>query len=220
LFVYLTENAPFPAVEQADEDGILAIGGDLSPARLLSAYRGGIFPWFSDDEPIIWWAPDPRFILKPDRLHISKNLQRVIRSKQFHTTRDHDFEAVITACRHIPRPDQPGTWITQEMQAAYIELHKAGHAHSIEVWQDSALVGGLYGVVAGGCFCGESMFATVSNASKIALVALADHLKQQGFLMIDSQVHNDHMERMGAELTPRHQFMQRLKQCLELDVHW
>jgi leucyl/phenylalanyl-tRNA--protein transferase len=220
VYIYLSDDDPFPPINEADADGILAIGGDLSTTRLLSAYRNGIFPWFSDDEPIIWWAPDPRFVLLPDRLHISKNMQRVLRSDTFRTTRDQDFQAVITACRHMPRPDQPGTWITEDMQAAYIALHEAGHAHSIEVWQDDALVGGLYGVVAGGCFCGESMFATVSNASKVALVALVAHLKQQGFHMIDSQVHNDHMESMGAEIIPRVQFMQRLNHCLELDVHW
>ena len=220
MYTFLTDAITFPAVEHADDHGILAIGGDLSPPRLIKAYQSGIFPWFSDDEPIIWWAPNPRFVLFPENLHISKTMQRLIRSGKFETTLDQDFAAVIKSCRHTPRPGQPGTWITPEMQAAYCDLHAQGYAHSVEVRENGNLVGGLYGVVVGGCFCGESMFSTVSNASKVALIKLVEHLTTRGFMMIDSQVFNDHMESMGAEEIPREQFMQRLQECLASDAHW
>jgi leucyl/phenylalanyl-tRNA--protein transferase len=220
LYTFLSNKISFPPVERADHEGILAIGGDLSPSRLLTAYKSGIFPWFSDDEPIIWWAPDPRFVLIPEKLHVSKNMHKLVKSGKFKTTRDHDFISVIKACRTTPRPNQPGTWITEQMQNAYIELHKQGRAHSIETWHDNKLVGGLYGVVVGSCFCGESMFALESNASKVALIALVNHLTKQGFTMIDSQVHNDHMESMGAELIPRSDFMQQLNLCLNKTPKW
>jgi leucyl/phenylalanyl-tRNA--protein transferase len=197
----------FPPVESADADGVLAIGGDLRVERLLLAYRSGIFPWYEEGQPIIWWAPDPRFVLFPDRLRISKSMQRILRSGRFHSTWDEAFPVVIQHCRHIPRADQNGTWITPQMEAAYGELHHAGHAHSIEVWQDSELVGGLYGVIVGRCFCGESMFASVPNASKYALIKLVELLKAKGIDLIDSQVANPHMTRMGAELIPRSEYL-------------
>jgi len=221
MFRILTEALAFPSVDLADPDGILALAGDLRPERLMLAYRSGIFPWYSDDEPIIWWAPDPRFVLFPDQLCISKSMQRIVRSNWFRATRDAAFEQVIHHCRHSPRPGQPGTWITDAMEQAYIALHRAGHAHSVEVWTaDDELVGGLYGVVVGSCFCGESMFSRKANASKYALVKLVEHLTLQGFRMIDSQVHNDHMAGLGAEEIPRTRYMELLGECLNDDVLW
>jgi leucyl/phenylalanyl-tRNA--protein transferase len=207
MFICDPDRLHFPPVEHADADGILAIGGDLRVERLLLAYHSGIFPWYEEGQPIIWWAPDPRFVLYPDRLRISKSMQRVVRSNRFSSTWDKAFSAVIQHCRHIPRSGQSGTWITPQMEAAYGELHKAGHAHSVEVWQDGELVGGLYGVIVGRCFCGESMFTSVPNASKYALIKLVEHLKTKGIELIDSQVANPHMTRMGAELIPRSQYL-------------
>ena len=207
MFICDPDRLHFPPVEHADTDGILAIGGDLRVERLLLAYRSGIFPWYEEGQPIIWWAPDPRFVLYPDRLRISKSMQRVVRSTRFSSTWDKAFSAVIQHCRHIPRAGQSGTWITPQMEAAYGELHKAGHAHSVEVWQDGELVGGLYGVIVGRCFCGESMFTSVPNASKYALIKLVEHLKTKGIELIDSQVANPHMTRMGAELIPCAQYL-------------
>ena len=201
----------FPPLESADDDGLLAIGGDLRAERLLLAYRSGIFPWYSEGQPVIWWSPDPRFVLFPDRLRISKSMQRILRSDCFHSTWDRDFPAVINRCRHAPRAGQSGTWITDEMEAAYCELHRAGHAHSVEVWQADKLVGGLYGVLVGRCFCGESMFSHASNASKYALIQLVERLKTHGIELIDSQVPNPHMESMGAELIPRSEYLTYLQ---------
>ncbi len=198
----------FPPVEDADEDGILALGGDLRVERLLLAYRSGIFPWYEKGQPIIWWSPTPRFVLFPHRLHVSKSMQRVWRSGRFHSTWNKAFPSVIRHCRHIPRTEESGTWITAEMEAAYIELHRAGHAHSVEVWENDELVGGLYGVMAGPrCFCGESMFSCTSNASKYALIQLVEHLRERGVEIIDSQIPNPHMESMGAELIPRSEYL-------------
>jgi leucyl/phenylalanyl-tRNA--protein transferase len=214
MFICDPDVLHFPPVDTADDDGVLAIGGDLRVERLLLAYRSGIFPWYSEGQPIIWWAPDPRFVLFPERLHISKSMQRIMRSDRFCSTWDADFPAVIQHCRHSPRSGQPGTWITPQMEAAYGELHQAGHAHSVEVWQSNELVGGLYGVIVGRCFCGESMFSSIPNASKYALIKLVEQLKSRGIDLIDSQVANPHMTSMGAELIPRSHYLTYLNEFL------
>lgn len=211
MFVCHPHSLGFPPVEEAGEEGILAVGGNLSVERLLLAYRSGIFPWYDEHSPIIWWSPDPRFVLFPEKLKISKSMQRIVRSGRFRSTWDEDFSAVIHHCRHVRGPGRTGTWITPEMEAAYIELHRAGHAHSVEVWQEDQLVGGLYGVIAGRCFCGESMFSTVSNASKYALIKLTEHVTARGVSLIDSQVPNDHMISLGAELIPRSEYLPYLQ---------
>ena len=207
MFVCEPDRLCFPPIENADDDGILAIGGDLSVERLLLAYRSGIFPWYEEGQPIIWWSPDPRFVLFPDRLRVSKSMQRILRSDRFRNTWDEDFPTVIKYCRHIPRDDQDGTWITPQMDIAYCALHEEGHAHSVEVWQGDELVGGLYGGIVGRWFCGESMFSTVPNASKFALIKLAESLESKGIEIIDSQVSNPHMTSMGAELIPRARYL-------------
>ncbi|WP_421763054.1 leucyl/phenylalanyl-tRNA--protein transferase [Ekhidna sp.] len=202
----LTDDIIFPPVDGA-EDGIVAVGGDLLPERLLLAYKLGIFPWYSEDEPIIWWSPDPRFVLFPERLHISKSMRRVINSDVLKVTFNQDFEGVIAACKKMPREGQQGTWITDEMELAYIRLHELGHAQSIEVWKENELVGGMYGVDLGSVFCGESMFSTVSNASKLALITFIKKFKQDGGKLFDCQVHSEHMVTMGAEEISRKEYL-------------
>jgi leucyl/phenylalanyl-tRNA--protein transferase len=187
----------FPDPALADDDGLLAIGGDLSAERLMLAYQNGIFPWFSDDDPICWYAPHKRCVIYPERLKISKSMKQVIRNGSFKVTANQAFEKVIVNCAKTPRKDQPGTWITKEMQDAYINLHQLGWAHSIEVWQNESLVGGLYGIAIGKVFCGESMFSLVSNASKTALIFLC---QQFNFDLIDCQLPNDHLLSLGAEM--------------------
>jgi len=216
MIFQLTDELIFPPVEQATEEGILAVYGDLSVERLLLAYRQGIFPWFSEGEPIIWWSPDPRMVLFPDKLHVSKSLQRLVAGKRFQVTFDQCFSEVIRQCAKAPRNDQPGTWITKEMMTAYGRLHEKGHAHSVEVWQQDQLVGGLYGVTVGACFCGESMFSQVSNASKVALVHLVKRLQQQQFQLIDCQMHTPHLESLGAELLPRSQYIELLRKLTDI----
>lgn len=210
----LDKNLVFPPVEMAVEGGILAVGGDLSPERLLLAYREGIFPWYSDGEPIIWWSPDPRFVLFPEELKVSRSTRQVINRKIFDITFDRDFEGVITRCAAVKRRRQKGTWITNEMRDAYIELHRLGYAHSVESWREGRLVGGLYGVSLGSIFFGESMFALESNASKAALVTLVRVLKSRGFKLIDSQVYTEHMEHFGAREIPRKEYLTILRECL------
>jgi leucyl/phenylalanyl-tRNA--protein transferase len=205
----------FPPPEQAEEEGLLAVGGDLSVERLLAAYAHGIFPWYEPGGPILWWSPDPRLVLFPEELHVSRRLARTIRSGRFTTTRDTAFARVIQACAEVKRPDQPGTWITPEMQRAYIRLHEAGFAHSVETWRGRGLVGGVYGVRLGRTFFGESMFHTESDASKVALVALVDWLKAEGVGLIDCQVTTPHMLRMGAREIPRAEFLRRVAAGLE-----
>ena len=205
----LSDDLIFPPVEGA-EDGIVAIGGDLTPERLMLAYRMGIFPWFNEDQPILWWCPDPRFVLFPDELHISRSMKRVLKRQEFQVTFNDCFEQVISACRHMPRVGQKGTWITDEMELAYIRLHDLGQAHSVEVWKDGELVGGMYGVKVEGVFCGESMFSKVSNASKVALITLIQEYVKQGLQLLDCQVHSEHMERMGAREIARAQFLHLL----------
>jgi leucyl/phenylalanyl-tRNA---protein transferase len=203
----LTDELVFPPVELATPDGLLAVGGDLGVERLLLAYRSGIFPWYSEGEPILWWSPDPRFVLYPDRLKVSNSLRRVIRSGRFTVSLNRDFRAVVEHCRTVRRTADTGTWIMPEMVDAYCRLREAGHALSVDVRQGDALVGGLYGVQVGHCFCGESMFAHVSNASKVGFVWLVEHLAEQGCDLIDCQVHTAHLESFGAEFIPRRDFL-------------
>lgn len=185
----------FPETEFAESDGLLAVGGDLSAERLILAYKSGIFPWFSDDSPILWYAPNRRFVLFPEKLKVSDSMRRLMQSGKFEITFDQSFPEVIKACAEIKRSDQDGTWITADMQKAYIILFESGYAHSVEVWEKGLLVGGLYGVQIGTVFCGESMFSKVSNASKAALIRLCLTKK---FTLIDCQIHSTHLESMGA----------------------
>jgi len=217
MLYWLTDDLVFPPVEHAEDWGGLALGGDLSPQRLLLAYRSGIFPWYDEDQPIIWHAPSPRFVLFPQNLHVPRSLKPVLNQQKFTVTYDQAFRQVITNCQQVKRPDQPGTWITDEMLEAYCELHTLGHAHSVEAWQQGKLVGGLYGISLGKIFFGESMFSQVGDASKIAFVTHVLDLAQQGFLLIDCQVHTPHLERFGAEEIPRQQYMQLLDVALQSD---
>ena len=208
---WLSENnIAFPPPELADSDGVLAVGGDLSPARLLEAYRQGIFPWYSEYDPILWWSPDPRFVLYPDQLKISKSMRPYFNQKKFDWSLDRNFRAVITACQQQNRPGQFGTWITDEMLEAYCRLHELGFAHSVEVWADGELVGGLYGIALGKVFFGESMFAQKSNASKFGFIALVRQLIDWDFTLIDCQQETAHLRSLGAELITREQFMRHL----------
>ncbi len=210
--VWLDPNDPhadFPPVERAlrDPDGLLAAGGDLSPQRLLRAYRRGIFPWYEKGQPILWWSPDPRAVLFPDRLRISRSLRKTLRNKPYRVTFDTAFAAVVTACA-APRRGATGTWITPEMRDAYCALHAQGHAHSVEVWwPDGELVGGLYGILLPRVFSGESMFARRSDMSKVALVHLAQWLRERDVPLIDCQLPNPHLMRLGAETMPRERFV-------------
>ena len=201
----------FPDVEKADEDGLLAVGGDLSPERLLLAYKNGIFPWFNEDSMILWWSPDPRMVLFPNKIKISKSMAQVIKSNKFRITWNTQFEKVVNACSAIKRKGQEGTWITPEMKSAYLKLHQMGIANSIGVWENDLLVGGLYGIDLGNVFCGESMFSKSSNASKFAFISLAKELQQKEYKLIDCQVYTAHLESLGAEEIPRKQFIKILK---------
>ena len=202
-------DAPFPPVDQAlrQPDGLLAIGGDLSPPRLLNAYRHGIFPWYSQGQPILWWSPDPRTMFATDGVRLGSKFRRGLRRSTWEIRADTAFAEVIRACAETPRPGQRGTWITREMRAAYERMHELGHAHSFEVFEDERLVGGIYGVAIGRMFFGESMFSAESGGSKVALAALAAHLGSWGFPLIDAQVENDHLLGLGAELWPRPRFL-------------
>ena len=199
----LTDELIFPNPALAEEDGLLAIEGDLSKERLLLAYQNGIFPWFSDDSPILWYSPHERFVLFPNQIKISKSMQQVLKSKKFKITFDTAFKEVIMACADAKREDQDGTWITSEMQEAYLNLHHDGIAHSIEVWENNELVGGLYGVAVGKVFCGESMFSKKANTSKCALIWLCQN---GNFEIIDCQIHSEHLEKLGAEMMSREEF--------------
>ena len=203
----------FPPPRLAADGGLLAVGGDLTPERLLLAYRQGIFPWFSEGEPILWWSPDPRFVLFPDHLRISRNMQRILRKGVFAVTFDTVFADVVTACREQRRRGE-GTWITPEMTSAYIRLHRMGLAHSVEAWREGRLAGGLYGVSLGKCFFGESMFSRAANASKAALVTLVGKLAVRGFRVIDCQVYTEHLRRLGADGISREDFLALLDRSL------
>ena len=197
----------FPDPLHADPSGLLGVGGDLHPDRLMLAYRSGIFPWYSPDQPILWWSPDPRTVLFPEEFHVSKSLTKTLRKDPFRITFDTAFERVVAACAEIDRPDQEGTWITPEMNEAYAVLHAQGHAHSVEAWDGDRLVGGVYGVACGQLFSGESMFASSPDASKVAFVRLVEELKVRGFRMIDCQVKTDHLARFGARSIARNDFL-------------
>jgi leucyl/phenylalanyl-tRNA--protein transferase len=207
---WLPDEIWFPPVEEADEDGVLAAGGDLSPERLLAAYSRGIFPWYSELNPILWWSPDPRFVLFPEQAYVSKTMRQILKRGIFEVTFDRDFESVIENCRG-PRKREQGTWINDEMKQAYIELHRMGYAHSVEAWRGGRLAGGLYGISLGRCFFGESMFTKESNASKAAFLTLASRLEQLGFDIIDCQVYTDHLDSLGAEMISRHDFIRIIK---------
>lgn len=208
----LTDALEFPPVELADEDGLLAMGGDLSTDRLLLAYRQGIFPWYNEGEPIFWWCPDPRFVLFPGEIQVSKSMQRIISSNTFQFTMNRQFPAVIANCKSISRKGQDGTWISPAVQDAYTRLHKEGHVHSAEAWQDGKLVGGLYGIRMGNVFFGESMFSKSANASKFALIQYSRLLQQEGVQLIDCQVYTAHLESFGARMIPRTEFSGLLQQ--------
>ncbi len=208
---FLTDRLQFPPVEDANAEGLLAVGGDLSPERLLLAYQNGIFPWFNEDSLILWWSPNPRMVLFPNKIKISKSMRKVLSEDRFTLTKNRAFNAVIDQCAGISREGQEGTWITQQMKLAYIELHKRGIAISYEVWEDEVLVGGLYGIDLGHIFCGESMFSTQSNASKFAFIKLAQELEAKSYALIDCQLHTKHLESMGAEELPRNRFMEILQ---------
>ena len=207
------ENIEFPHPDLAltEPDGLLAVGGDLSPQRIINAYMNGIFPWYSDGQPVLWWSPNPRAVLFPEKLHVSRSLQKVIRKGLYRTTLDQAFEQVIEHCAQTPRKDQDGTWITDEIAQAYIRLHQLGLAHSAECWLEDKLVGGLYGIALGRVFFGESMFSHRSNASKVAFVHLLDELKKADYALIDCQVTTKHLLSLGAEEIPRNQFLNLVK---------
>ncbi|TDO28101.1 leucyl/phenylalanyl-tRNA--protein transferase [Sediminibacterium goheungense] len=204
----------FPPVEDALDDGLLAIGGDVAVERLLLAYRNGIFPWYDDESIPLWWSPDPRFVLYPEKLKISKSMTQVFKKGHFSFHTNTHFADVIHACKALQRKGQDGTWITDELEQSFIQLHEMGVAHSAETWLDGELVGGLYGIRMGPFFFGESMFSKQSNASKFAFISYVQQLKKEGVQLIDCQVHTDHLESLGAEMIPRQQFIQLLQQHL------
>ena len=206
----------FPDPSEATEDGLVAIGGDLSVERLLEAYRRGIFPWYEEDHVILWFSPDPRFVLRADELRVSRSLRRRMAERPYEIRLDTAFEEVIKACASTPRPGQDGTWITRDMIEAYTELHRLGWAHSAEAWQDEKLVGGLYGVAIGGLFCGESMFAWADDASKIAFVTLVQQLHRWNIETIDCQVYTDHLARFGARAWPREDYLREVAKLVQL----
>ncbi len=206
--VFLTEKIEFPEVAFASKEGLLAIGGDLSAERLILAYKSGIFPWFDEEEAILWWSPDPRFVLFPETLKVSKSMQQIMKHQNFVVTVNSAFEQVIKECSRIKRKGQPGTWITKSMIEAYLNLHSLGYAKSVEVWQSNVLVGGLYGIDLGnGVFCGESMFSKVSNASKVGFIAF---IQNSHYKLIDCQVYTKHLESLGAREIPRSDFIKYL----------
>lgn len=210
----LDKEIVFPPVHLAEPDGLLAVGGDLSTERLLLAYRQGIFPWY-EGQHILWWCPNPRFILTPSTLKVSKSMKQLLKRDTFTFTTNKAFAEVINNCKNIDRPGQSGTWITSQMKEAYIRLHKLGFAHSAEVWQDNELVGGLYGIRLGKVFFGESMFSKVSNASKYAFISFVQQLEQEDVQLIDCQVYTEHLESLGAHMIAREDFVQLLQMLIE-----
>lgn len=217
MIPWLTADAAFPPIEKAltEPNGLLAAGGDLSPQRLLAAYRRGIFPWYAHGEPVLWWSPDPRMVLFPDEIRITRSLAKTLRNIDYAVRLDTAFDRVIAACATTPRPDQNGTWITAEMQAAYGRLHALGYAHSIETWHGDRLVGGLYGIAIGRAFFGESMFSHATDASKIALAHLCRYLVARGFGIIDCQMETTHLASMGAHPIPRDEYLVRVATLVE-----
>ena len=208
---FVSKELYFPSVEEASYEGVLAIGGDLSAERLILAYNSGIFPWYNADEPILWWAPSERMVVYPETYKVSKSMRNILNRNNFTITHNQNFKEVITHCQQVARKEQEGTWISSEIIEAYTKLHELGIAKSIEVWQDGQLVGGLYGIDLGHIFCGESMFSSVSNASKVAFVTLVQQLKEKKYKLLDCQVHNDHLESLGAFEISRESFMRILK---------
>ena len=204
----------FPPVEEADQNGLLALGGDLSMQRLLLAYRSGIFPWFNEDDPVCWWSPDPRFVMFSADLKVSKSMQVVLRKNEFQFTCNEGFADVISHCKNVHREGQGGTWITDEMQEAYINLHRQGYAHSAEAWHNGELVGGLYGIRLGNIFFGESMFSLRSNASKFAFIRYVQQLQKENVELVDCQLHTAHLESLGAKMISRAEFRRCLKENL------
>ena len=208
---YLSQDLFFPDVSLTHSSGIIALGGDLSAARLQLAYKSGIFPWFEDGEPITWWSPNPRMVLFLDELVVTKSMRNILNRNIFKVTFNQNFREVISNCQKIKRDGQNGTWITNDMIEAYCNLHELGIAKSVEVWQDDQIVGGLYGIDLGHIFCGESMFSKVSNASKVAFITLVRHLQQENFKLLDCQVYNEHLESLGCREIPREDFISILK---------
>jgi len=224
MITWLAAGIPFPPLSRAlqEPNGLLAAGGDLSPERLLMAYGHGIFPWFSEGQPILWWSPDPRMVLFPDELKVSRSLAKTLRKRPFEVRADTAFRAVMQGCA-APRPGEPGTWISAYMIAAYSRLHELGHAHSVEAWHGNELVGGLYGIALGRMFYGESMFSRATDASKIAFVHLARQLERWGFGMIDCQMKTAHLASLGAREIPREEFARRLAELVDypnIPGHW
>jgi leucyl/phenylalanyl-tRNA--protein transferase len=214
--VYRLSSLPyFPPPEMAEAGGLLAVGGDLRPERLINAYRSGIFPWYCEGEPIWWHSPDPRFVLVPEQIHVPRSLEKILRRGDYEIRLDTAFGQVLRACARKPRPHQRGTWITRDMIRAYETLHDLGLAHSAEAWQDGRLVGGLYGVSLGDIYFGESMYADAPDASKCAFVTLVRWMQAQGIALIDSQVYTDHLARFGAEEWPRARYLERLRELVE-----
>jgi leucyl/phenylalanyl-tRNA--protein transferase len=209
---HLTKDLFFPAVSQANRDGILAFGGDLSTKRLLLAYKSGIFPWFDEKDPIIWWSPNPRMVLFLDELIVSKSMRNILNRNNFKITFNQNFRDVISNCQKVKREGQNGTWITNDMIEAYVKLHEMGVGTSVEIWQNDELVGGLYGIDLGHVFCGESMFSLVSNASKVAFIALVEILRKKNYKLVDCQVYNPHLESLGCREIERDAFIKILKE--------
>jgi len=206
----------FPHPSYADEDGLLAFGGDLSPERVLLAYSNGIFPWYSKNSPILWWSPDPRFVLFPDKLKVSKSMKKFIKKEVYTVTFDREFSEVISLCGLLR--EKEGTWINEEIKEAYTRLHLMNLAHSVEVWENGELVGGLYGVAIGRCFFGESMFSKKENASKTGFIAVVEFLKKMGFIIIDCQVYTKHLESLGGESIPRSEFLKIIKKGFQYET--
>lgn len=220
-FPYLDEMDffQFPSIHKASPEGIVGMEGNLSPGMLLSAYKQGIFPWYSEDEPILWWSPDPRMVLFPEEIHISKSMHRIFKKGRFSFTMDNHFREVVNSCGRIPRQHEVGTWITKEMEDAYTRLHELGWGHSLEVWEGNELVGGLYGLSMGSVFFGESMFSRKSNASKAALIILAKALSRLGFSMIDCQLYTAHLKSLGAVKVDRKEYLGLLNDGLKVKTH-
>ncbi len=212
---HIPEQLVFPDPREAEPDGLLGVGGDLQPRRLVLAYSMGIFPWYSEGQPVLWFSPDPRMIFVPAGVRVNRSLRKRLRRGEYSLTMDQAFERVIQHCAEVPRPGQTSTWITRDMQVAYSMLHRIGFAHSVEVWRDDELVGGLYGVSLGRMFAGESMFSLAPDASKVAFARFADQLARWEFAFIDAQMHTDHLARLGGILIPREAYLEHLSEALE-----